>query len=227
MKVKREDMLDVAAATAKGAISSIPIAGGLISEYIGLAQEKVRDKRLNEWINMVNEKMLKLEISIEELSSNEFFYTCFQTAFFNVSKTHELEKREYFANALMNSIQMDISSDKKIIFLNLLDRYTLSHLVILKYFSQNNYHEEDFIIKSGSTTTTIHPGTEFPIQYLIEKIPSFSKEKEYVKLLADEMHLNGIIENIDWSMPVYPKEARKKRITNLGEEFLKFISSGN
>lgn len=37
----------------------------LISEYIGLAQEKVRDRRLNEWINMVDEKMSKLEVDVE------------------------------------------------------------------------------------------------------------------------------------------------------------------
>lgn len=223
--MNKDDVKDLVGATAKGIASCVPVAGGFITEYIGLAQDKVRDKRLNEWMMSVTNKLQKLEVDIEHLSSDEVFYSCFQTAFFNVSKAYQKEKRDYFANALVNSIQTDLSADKQLTFLNLLDRYTLSHIALLKYFSKNNYNEEDFVRRdsSGRVTSSICGGTEFPGKYLCQKLPEFSNDNSYLQLLCNELHMSGLINEIDWKLPVTPKEARKQRITKLGEEFLTFI----
>jgi hypothetical protein len=47
-KMKKENIKDAVIATVKGAVSNIPIAGSIISEYIGLAQKKIGDERIRE-----------------------------------------------------------------------------------------------------------------------------------------------------------------------------------
>ena len=68
MKISKESVKDVAIATVKGATGLIPIAGGFLSEYIGLANEKVAAKRLNEWIRLVDERLRAIENNVSHVA---------------------------------------------------------------------------------------------------------------------------------------------------------------
>jgi hypothetical protein len=222
---KEKELLDFAVATTKGAVGSIPFVGGLLSEYIGLVQEKVSDKKSQEWKTLVEERLGKVEVGIEELSEDEFFFSCFQTASLNAAKAYQTEKREMFANALYNSIELkDISEEKKLTFLNLLDKYTLGTIKLLKHYSLKHYNPLDYIRKSGMMTTTIHPGTEHPVKYILEKNPEFVGEGEYIRTMTTQLINDGLVRIIDWDIPVGPEQAREKKTTKLGDEFISYIT---
>ena len=159
---------DVLIATAKGAASLFP-GGGFLAEYISLAQGYVADKRMNEWKLKVEEVLEKIPRSIDELAQDEAFYSCVQVATMGAMRAYQKEKQELFANALYSSANnVDISTDKKLFYLSLLDNYTLSHIMLLKYFAQNNYNENNNGIRqNGMVSIREIGGTEYPIKGIV------------------------------------------------------------
>jgi len=223
--MKKEGIKDVAIATMKGAVGYIPFAGPILSEYIGLAQEKIADKRLKEWMEMVESKIDKLNCDISNLSENELFYTALHIATNKALKEYQKEKREYFANAIYNTVSIeDISEEKKLVFFNLLEKHTLSSIKLLRLYSENNHRESDYVEKRGSTIITTHSGQEKPIQYILEYITEFEGEKELAKNLTIQLFYDGLIEEVKFDWPEYPDQSRRKRTTPLGDEFLEFIT---
>ena len=217
---------DFALATMKGVVSEVPIIGGCLSEYIGLAQRNIADKRLIEWQNMVEVKLEKLDCDMKTLSENDFFYSCVQLATSGALKTHQKEKRAYFAEALYNSHDLpDILEEKKLIFLSMLDRYSPLAIKLLGYYSKDNFYEENkYDTGNMVKTRTIIPGTEKPMEGIVESIPELSYEPDLTVTLTTQLTADGLIESINLAIPVVPKEARKKRTTSLGDEFMRFIT---
>lgn len=216
---------EVALATAKGAIGSIPIAGGFLTEYIDLAQEKIRDKRFLEWKSLVESRLIKLESTPYDLSKNEFFFSCVQIVSTSAMKSYQQEKRQLFANSLLNSIKLtDISEDKKLFFLNLLDKYTLNSISLLNYYKESHYQSDSSIRCTGMVTITTYLGTENPIEQIIKDFPIYQNEPDYLKSLSSQLINDDLIIPIDWNMPKSPEQARAKKTTKLGDEFLRFIT---
>ena len=225
MVISKDDVNDAALATIKGAASATPFVGGLLSEYIGLAQQKIADKRMSEWKQMVEDKLEKLFSQFDTLTESEFFYSCVQITTVSAMRAYQKEKRQLFANALYNSAILNLDQDKKLHFLSLLDRYTLTGIKLLKYYSENHYHAEDYIKHSGMITTTILPGTENPIKSILENNPDFNNDSEYVSSLSEQLAGDSLISQIDFKMPESPQRTKRKRTTKFGDDFLEFILS--
>jgi hypothetical protein len=220
-----ENLKDVSIATIKGAVGIIPFAGSFLSEYIGLAQERIADKRIKEWIEMVECKLEKLNYDVSKLSQDELFFTALHIATNKVMNECKKEKREYFANAIYNTVYItDISEEKKMVFLFLLEKYTLSSIKLLRLFSEDHYGKSDYTEKSGMVVITTQPGQEKPIKYILEYIKEFEGEAELVKNLSTQLFYDGLIEEIKFEMPEYPERTRRKRSTALGDDFLDFIT---
>lgn len=215
---------DVLIATAKGAASLFP-GGGFLAEYISLAQGYVADKRMNEWKLKVEEVLEKIPRSIDELAQDEAFYSCVQVATMGAMRAYQKEKQELFASALYSSANnVDISTDKKLFYLSLLDNYTLSHIMLLKYFAQNNYNENNNGIRqNGMVSIREIGGTEYPIKGIVEKLPCFEDNIMFVKHITEQLCSDSLISIVDFNMPVSKERARAKRTTKYGDEFLEFI----
>ena len=228
----KETIKGVALATVKGAVGAVPVVGSFFSEYIGLATEIIASKRHNEWQNMIEEKLSKIDCEISQIANNSFFYSCVQTATVGALKAYQIEKQELFANALYNSfVLLDLAEEKKLIFLSLIDKYTLLTIKILKCFSEDNYPKLDSREykranpdPNNMIRTTIHHGTEKPMTYLIDEFPELAKENQLVMTIVSQLYTDGLIEAVDFNMPEYPETNRRKRTTVLGDEFIKFIS---
>lgn len=218
MGISKNDVKDATISTIKGAVSTVPLVGGLFAEYISLAQSKIADKRASQWQSMVEEQLQKLHSDFDSLTENEFFFSCIQTATVNAMRAYQDEKRQLFANTILNSVLLDLDSDKKMLFLSLLDRYTLAGIKLLKYYSENHYHKDDF-------SNTLISGTEYPTTYILKSCPDFKNDENYLKSLSEQLSGDGIISKIDFNIPESPKQARRKRTTRMGDEFLLFISS--
>lgn len=227
MKISNEDVKDTALATVKGTVSSIPIVGGLFAEYIGLAQDKIADKRMAQWMGMVEEKLQKLHDKFDELAEDELFFSTIQIATVNAMRSYQAEKRMLFANAIYNTARLDLNEDKKLLFLSLLDRYTLAGIKLLQYYSQNHYHDDDHDRHSGMVTTRSIGGTEYPTKSILKDNPEFENDSAYLKTLSEQLISDGLIFPINFDMPESPQQARRKRTTKFGDEFLSFITEND
>lgn len=216
---------DFLVATGKGAVSLFP-GGGFLAEYIGLAQSYVADKRMDEWKTMVETLLEKVPRTIDDLAKDESFYSCIQVATMGAMRAFQHEKRALFANALYSSaVNLDIDEDKKLIYLSLLADYTLSHIRLLDYFSENRYTPEDDISRSGMVTVYKNIGaTERPINGIIEHLPVFANDTGLVQRMAGQLRSDGLLTSIDFTIPVSKEQARAKRTTSYGDDFLRFIS---
>lgn len=218
-----EKLSNVLLATAKGGVSLLP-GGGLLAEYIGLAQSSIADKRMNEWKDKVEQTLKKIPKSMSELAQNEEFYSCVQTATIGAMRAYQEEKRKYFANALYHSaVNTNLETDKKIFYLRLLNDYTLSHINLLQYFSVDQFRSEDTVKKNGMVTTMTFGGTEYPMTGIVETLPEFKNDTAFVKHITGQLISDSLISIIDFDTPVSKERARGKRITPYGKEFLDFI----
>ena len=214
-------LTDVLIATGKGAVSLFP-GGSFLAEYISLAQNYVADKRMNEWKARVDDVLDKIPRSIEDLAKDEAFYSCIQVATMGAMRAYQVEKQEFFANALYSSANdFDIPTDKKLFYLSLLDRYTLSHILLLKYFSESRYNGN--VVRNGMVTTQYIGGTESPMTGIIENIPSFKNDTLFVKHIVGQLCSDSLLSIIDFETPVSKERARSKKTTKYGDEFLSFI----
>jgi len=226
----KETIKGVALATVKGAVGAVPIVGSLFSEYIGLATEVIASKRHNEWQKMIEEKLAKIDCKISQIANNSFFYSCVQTATVGALKAYQIEKQELFANALYNSFVLDLAEEKKLIFISLIDKYTLLTIKILKCYSEDNYPKFDSREQKRANPnpnnmirTTVNHGTEKPITYLIDEFPELVKEPQLAMTIVSQLYADGLVEAVDFSMPEYPDSNRRKRTTVLGDDFIEFI----
>lgn len=225
MKDQKNNVKDFTLATVKGAVGTIPFIGALFSEYISLAQDKIADKRMQQWMGMVEEQLLKLQDQLDTLADDELFYSVVQVATTNAMRAYQEEKLAFFAHAIYNTALLEIESDKKLLFLSLLDHHTLTGIKLLRYYSQDNYNEEDFVHHGGMMVSRMIGGTEYPMDSILKNNPHFKKDSEYIKTLSGQLANDGLIFAIDFGMPESPERARRKRTTKLGDEFLSFITT--
>lgn len=103
-----EKLSNALLATAKGAVSLLP-GGGLLAEYIGLAQSE-------EFYSCVQTATTGVIRAYQEEKRQYFANALYHTA-----------------------INIDLNTDKKIFYLRLLNDYTLSHISLLQYFSIDHF----------------------------------------------------------------------------------------
>ena len=181
---------------------------------------------MNEWKQKVEEVLGKIPRSIDELAQDEAFYSCIQVATMGAMRAYQKEKQELFANALYSSANnIDIPTDKKLFYLSLLDSYTLSHIMLLKYFAQDNYNKNDNVISRSMTTIRIIGGTEHPLKGIVEELPCFADDIMFVKHITGQLCSDSLISIVDFDTPVSKELARAKRTTKYGDEFLRFIQN--
>jgi UDP-N-acetylglucosamine transferase subunit ALG13 len=222
---------EIIVSTIKGAAGAVPVVGSFLSSYLELSEKLIVSKRQKEWKNMVEEKLSKIDSDMSEVATKDFFYSCVQTATIGALKAYQNEKCKLFANALYNSYTIsNIADEKKLIFLSLLDKYSLLAIKVLKCYSDDNYEKYNIKVQRDANPnpnnmmrTTVHHGTEKPINYLIDEIPELEKERELAKTIANQLADDGLIEPVDFNMPEHPQSTRRKRTTTIGDEFLEFI----
>lgn len=226
-KKSNSDTFDgIVLASVKGGVAQIPFVGSFLAEYLELAHKRVEEKRLKEWMSLIELALSRLEDRIETLSEDEGFYSCVQAATAGALQANEEEKRKLFANALCSAaVTGTITADKKLAFFSILQKYTLSHILLLGYFSHNNYSSTTDIQSNGLSRSYTVGGTESPMIGIQEGCPQLAKDPSFIKFLVEQLVTDGLIGVIDLNSPVNRETARMKRTTPFGDEFLCFIKS--
>lgn len=135
MKPEDKSEAEIAAALLKGAVSAIPIVGGVISE-VGNLYLNPLEKRKKHWMNEVcralediQNRFSRLPASLE---SDEAFVSFLYQATILALKNHQREKLEALRNALVSAADPEsVSEDLRFQFLRCIDELSVTHLRLL------------------------------------------------------------------------------------------------
>ena len=118
----------------------------------------------------------------------------------------------YLANSVINSLNPNINEEKLIVFLDLIDRYTVSHIKIIYFF----FNPKRF---DGIDSNSYMMGA--PSIPLFHVYPELNNE--LFKKIYDDLYNDGMVtlENLNISLTGSGMVA--KRTTTIADEFLEFI----
>jgi hypothetical protein len=215
---------DIAYAAAKAGLGSIPILGSAATELFGLIVTPPLEKRRQKWMNDVAEKLKALEesgeIDLSELSKNDQFIDTVMQATSAAIKTSEIEKINAFQNAVLNTaLNESPDKTKSQIFLNLVDSFTVWHIKILHFFDD----PRQWFAKAGKTPPTLIMGSMFSI--LITAFPSLQGQDELVDVIWNDLSDAGLHRSSGLKTTMTGDGTLAERTTQLGKEFIYFISS--
>lgn len=203
---------DIVEATVKGVLSSIPYVSAFL-QAVDTVKSKVIQRRLDNWMQMIDERLSVLEEGQKDsIFSNDCFATALIKATQMAAETSE-ERMAYLANAVKYAAENSICEDRLIVFLNCLQRYTISHFRILKYFEDPSKFAEPGRSYWGGSMMTL-----FDNRY-----PHFDKSLQ--RIIIKDLFQDGF-SNTDSEGTMSGNGMMEKRTTVLGDEFLRFCGVG-
>lgn len=212
--------LQTAEISAKTALSMIPVGGALITSVWDSIKSNCAQKRLDEWQNVIEERLSKVDESLENIGTNENFTSAmFQTTELAI-KTAENKKRIYLANAVINSLTCPFEESIIMIFFDMIGKYSLWHIKILDYF-QNPLK---FEIAQKSKSTYMMGG---PKTVLYDVYPELRDKDEYVNRIVKELYADGLMNTGGLDVIMTGDGMVASRVTDMGNEFIKFIAEEN
>ena len=117
----------------------MPVLGKAAVELFQYIITPPLDRRLTEWRNEIAEGLRRLEanrgLDFDALGSNPQFIDAVLSATLVATRTSQSGKLEALRNAVLNSalpIALDVTRQQ--VFLAMVDRFTDTHLAILRYF---------------------------------------------------------------------------------------------
>ena len=118
----------------------IPLVGGMGAELVGLLSSPVALRR-DTWLEDLQRRLHDLEgrvdgFRFDDLSQNQQFVSATLQATQGAQRTHQAEKLTALQNAVVNvAVARGPSEDLQLIFLNLVDSFTPTHLQVLAHFN--------------------------------------------------------------------------------------------
>ena len=207
------------------AISAIPGVGGPIANVINEVLISSWQERREAFEKEMKSKFEKLDSRFEEKireSKN------LASIFVHVSKEAmddvEENKIHLYANTIINSIKSESFSDTKIhIFLNILSMMTNAHIDLLKRLS-NTISKKNCDCFQRSVQSRM-PATE---EKTVELYFSDFEQKQIIQILVNDLYQSRLITSNTFlsgnDAPLGINTQLEKKTTDLGDEFLDFIS---
>lgn len=207
----------------RATIAAIPSLGGTLVEAFNGIIEPPMARRKKEWMiqvtEAVNELFEKGIVTEEELANNEKFFTTLVHASNVALKNHQKEKIEALRNATINSALPGSPDDStQQMFLNLIDTITSWHIAILKLFQDPT----QWAIENNHQFPNISVGG---MSCLLESaFPQIAKRRDFYDLVWGELYRAGLVSTQGLHTTMSGSGLYSKRTTNIGNEFVKFIS---
>lgn len=208
----------------EAALGSVPVVGSALAvafvTALGWRLEQRREKwftELAEEIDAVGQRVDGLDP--ESLAGNEVFVDAVVTATRTIEHTHQREKIEALRNAVLNSAAPGApDADTQAIILNLVDRFTPSHLRLLTlwddppaWFSSHGLTPPAAGM-AGSRTQTVEAG-----------LPEMRGRKDVYLRVANELNSADLL-TAKLSGMVSPTSLMDRLTTDFGRQFVAFIS---
>lgn len=201
--------------TGKTALSLIPIGGTFISCVWDSVKAHAAQKRLNAWTNIVEQRLSKLEQTLDDLGNNEIFASAIMRATDIALKTAESQKREYLANSLYHAANIPIDEGMLMIYLDLLERYSVWHLQVLHFFRDpvSNEKLKNMNSSMGSVMSVLR--TVFP---------ELCQNEDLITKIVHDLQTDGLMKQGSYLNATMTFNGMlAPRTTQLGNSFLDFI----
>lgn len=138
----KEKALATVEITAKTALSVIPVGGALATSIYDSVKGNCLAKRQQKWQNELEERLSNVEKTLEQIGNNEMFTTALVKSTEIAMKTSSEEKMKYLSQAVYSTLEeINIDETKTMIFLNMIDKYTIGHIQLIKKYYEG-YREE-------------------------------------------------------------------------------------
>jgi len=205
---------DLGYAALKGALSAVPLAGGVLAEFMQAFFASPIDRRREEWMKHVAAALTFLTtkgLTVESLQSNERFISAVFQANSIAQRTHVKGKLDALRNALMN-IAIGQSPDEALesIFLGYIDSFTEWHIRILHLYEAPN---------ARGAITEVH-------QVVEKAYPELQDRAEIYDTVWKDLLQKGLVDMQSLHGPINDVSSISNRhATKLGNMFLKFIAA--
>ena len=206
----KETAITTIEVAAKTVVGAIPYGSILVNVYDAI-KGGCLDKRRKKWQTTIEERLSHIEKTLDDIGSNENFATTIIRTTEMAMKTASEEKITYLANAVINSIHINIEEEKMILFLALLDKYTVSHIKTINYFNSPK--------KFGIDVSNYYMGS--PKDLLFQTCPELNTPI-FDKIFKD-LYLDGLVTSDSINTTMTANGMIAKRTSALGDEFLSFI----
>lgn len=155
LKIPKPTTEDVIFTIGKAVVNLVPVIGGSAVEIFNFIVKTPIQKRQDQLIESIIDKIKTLEkdfevLTPERLNQNELFISVLLKSLQAITKEHQKEKIDAFKNAVINTVtKKSISEGYKLLFLSYLESFTVLHIQIIKFFYDEFYIRND---KSGTVT---------------------------------------------------------------------------
>ncbi len=216
---------DYAHAGIRAGLSTAPFLGGPLAEFFSLVISPPLEKRRTAWLIEIFSRLKKLEekvegFKIENLTQNEVFISTLLYATQAAMRTHQDEKLAALRNAVINSaIRPSLDENLQLMFLNLVDRYTRWHLIILQFLNDPRQYGIDHKITFPSWSMG---GTARVLEHAI---PELKGKRGFYDQIVKELYSNGLLNSETFLHTTMTEEGMfESRATDMGKQYLDFIS---
>ncbi len=212
----------------KAVLATIPFFGNPIAEFFSQVITPPLEQRRNTWIIEIFNRLKIIEertegFKIESLAHNEVFISTLFYATQAAMRTHQLEKLTALRNAVMNSaINLSIEENLQLIFLNLIDRYTPWHLIILKFLDD----PKQYGIENKITYPNYSMGGTSAV--LEDAMPELKGKRQFYDMIVNDLYSIGLINSDSFLHSTMTENGMfASRTTEMGKQFLEYISENN
>lgn len=215
---------DYAHAGIQGGLSVAPWIGGPLAEFFSVIIAPPLEKRRDEWLIEIFTRLKKLEeevegFKIENLAQNEVFISILLYATQAAMRTHQDEKLIALSNAVINSaIRPTIDENLQLMFLNLVDRYTPWHLIILQFLDDPRRYGIEHTITFPSWSSG---GTATVLEYAM---PELKGKRGFYDQIVKELFSNGLLNSETFLHTTMTEQGMfASRTTEMGMQLLNYI----
>lgn len=237
---------DYGLAIAKVGALAFPFLGVGVT-LVDLITAPLRGKRLIDWCEEIRLRLNEVSQTVggltpETLATNDVFISAFGQATQAALRTHQREKLDALRNAVVNvAIGVEPNADRQQSFLSLADRFSETHLILLRFFRDPAGHFQ----RKGKPVPNIKAFPKLLVYQLVcEAMPALSQDVksqsgdrtaasfQFVELVLQDLVSAKLITlerlNETWAVPKFDQNPMPSPVrqltTHLGDDFLAFIA---
>jgi hypothetical protein len=216
---------DYAHAGVRAGLSIAPFLGAPLAEFFSMVIAPPLEKRRDAWLVEIFSRLKNLEervdgFKLENLAENEVFISTLLYATQVAMRTHQEEKMTALRNAVINSaFRPSIDENLQLMFLNLVDRYTRWHLIILHFLDDPREYGKRHSISYASWSSG---GTASVLEYAI---PEMKGRRQFYDQIVKMLFSDGLLNSETFMHTTMTVEGMfASRTSEIGKRFLGFIS---
>jgi hypothetical protein len=209
---------DAGTAAVRAVVQVIP-GGGSALELLNLAIAPPLERRRDEWARLIAEGLAAVEVKLEDLGTRDEPLDTFLQASAAAMRTSSKEKLEALRNAVVNSaVKAEPDQDERAILLQLVDRFTPTHLLILQAV-------DDPVRWARDHNVNYRPAMTSSLSAFLEAaFPELHHRVYLYDAIWSELHRAGFVNTESLHGSMSANGWADSRTTDYGKRFLGFIA---